>query len=475
MDLDPTYGLLTLAVIVNGGQSRRVAPLSKKHSHNVHSEREVLESINYMGKLPGGLTSLVKHNGDQNTLEERHAKTLEHMNKIIHRLAERTFSNFEFVFSLLFLSIINAVGWYFIFYPNTDIGLAQLIERGAGIRDLTEHFVSNVSPLTLGFAGAYFFLMQMLLRRYLSNDLYPSAFLQSAVRLLVVFILSLLLSVLFGIQDTVWMATGGAVAFFAGIFPAKGFTVAATFVNKLLRKPGLFPASLEKCPLSVLTGIDYWTEARLLEENLENIQGMATVEIHQLVMGTYYPTERIVNWIDEAILHLHSGKLLRGLQSIGINSASKLLNAAGYQPEDFLGPKGNRKEPRPDTECVRWIVKAVEANPQEAKGDATPAPKLTPEIVYEICKSISPERNIKYIQNFYRSVYRDARADSPTEQVIPGESTMRPPNPPALFPNGLAPMPSLAELKPPVRHTRRKSQGLVATTQRSPNAPTGRR
>src|SRR5205085_604928 len=66
---------------------------------------------------------------------------------------------------------------------------------GGGIIEVGQHIITHITPLTLGFVGAYFYVLQMLVRRYLADDLYPAAFLQGAQRMVVVFILSLALNV----------------------------------------------------------------------------------------------------------------------------------------------------------------------------------------------------------------------------------------------------------------------------------------
>jgi len=92
---------------------------------------------------------------------------------IIRRLAQRAFNNQEYALSLTLLTVLLGLGWYFVFYPHTTTGLASLIGSGGGVDQITSYLASP-SPLTFGFAGAYFWSFQMLLRRYVSNDLCPS-------------------------------------------------------------------------------------------------------------------------------------------------------------------------------------------------------------------------------------------------------------------------------------------------------------
>ncbi|MBI1876666.1 MAG: hypothetical protein HYR94_00195, partial [Chloroflexi bacterium] len=269
---------------------------------------------------------------------------------VIDLLANQAFSNFEYLLSLLLLSLLNAIGWYYVFYPQTNLGLTRLIEEGQGIRELSEYMVGNLTPLTLGFVGAYFFSMQMLVRRYLAGDLYPSVFLQAAQRILLVFILSLALNVLAPVvatpisqvtntstptptvatsddqptsasiptvtaperEDTLsqtltlWETAKPNVksfvyifitliAFFAGIFPRWGLRFVASQINRRYHID--VPENIEDVALTKLDGVSIWVEERLIEENVENIESMATAQIEQLVIGTHFSVTQIVDWV----------------------------------------------------------------------------------------------------------------------------------------------------------------------------------
>jgi hypothetical protein len=261
--------------------------------------------------------------------------------EIVDLLAKRTFSEFEYLISLIFLTLLLTVGWYYIFYPRTSIGLTNLIERGSGVRQQIGLITDNLTPLTIGFAGAYFFLMQMLVRRYLSNDLYPTAFLQATLRLLIVYILSLALTILplpfdgvgnsfdknISLPDVVALIA----AFLAGIFPTSGLQMIITTFNRWNHRI-VFPPTLVPEPLTKLPGVTIWIEARLFEENIESIQAMATAPIEQLIVATHFPAAQIVDWIDQSILYLHAGhdgEWFPQLRAVGIRGASDLLDAAG--------------------------------------------------------------------------------------------------------------------------------------------------
>jgi hypothetical protein len=89
--------------------------------------------------------------------------------------------------------------------------------------------------------------------------------------------------------------------------------------------------------LSDLDGLTVWHEARLEEEDIENIPNMATAEIVDLMLSTRFPPDRIIDWVDQAILFTHLGPDPEGvkegekpknlLRVQGIRTATSLIEA----------------------------------------------------------------------------------------------------------------------------------------------------
>jgi len=342
--LDPYGGLLRRVL---GGSSSRYERKVKEYLVNGSpraSDRPASRS-SIKTKANPGQAGLVDPEGSSSDKPHRNEESKDQSeNELIELLAARTFSSFEYLISLIFLSLLIAAGWYYVFYPQTSIGLTNLIEHGAGVRQLTGFITANLTPLTMGFAGAYFFLMQMLVRRYLSDDLYPSAFLQAVQRLLLVFMLSLALTILtirspndlFAGEIHLWEGLVITIAFLIGIYPTSGLQLIITLVNRKLKRT-FFPPTLVPEPITKLSGVTIWIEARLLEENIESIEAMATAPIEQLVVGTHFPPAQIVDWIDQAILYLHSGhngEWFSQLRAVGVRGASDLLDVTGLNLAD---------------------------------------------------------------------------------------------------------------------------------------------
>ena len=94
----------------------------------------------------------------------------------------------------------------------------------------------------------------------------------------------------------------------------------------------------ERDPLTNLEGIDLYDRARLLDEGVTNVEGLAHYDLIELMLQTRIPAPRLVDWIDQGILYLHFGwsadegvtsrtESLRRLRAYGIRTATDLEQA----------------------------------------------------------------------------------------------------------------------------------------------------
>jgi hypothetical protein len=332
-------------------------------------------------------------------------------------VADHAFSDLEYVLAATLLSVALGTGWYFVLYPRTSIGLSLLLLQNTGIIGFMYYLARNLTPITAGFLGAYLWSAFMLLRRYYYGDLYPTAYLAALERTIRVFILTLVLAVLAsflttepgaglpGASSQVDSAMNAGIiglAFFIGIFPQVGLTVLKDIVNRFAQSH--FPSLVEQTPLTELDGLNYFVEARLLEENVENVQGMATARIDTLIVDTYFPAERIVDWIDQAVLYMHcgrNGEWFPLLRSAGIRTATDLLDALGYEPQEssptFPVPLDHETGRR-----VRHLVEAIrDAQTTNDKSPDTPEGLLhsdTRKFWEEIASLFGLTREIKALE-----------------------------------------------------------------------------
>jgi hypothetical protein len=214
------------------------------------------------------------------------------------------------------------LGWTFVVYPET---LYDGSFTPSGFEPANLPAIPR-ETFAFAFLGAYFYILQMLVRRYFQNDLKATAYLNATMRIVIVILLVWVIDPL--LADSVSQAGRSAIAFVIGVFPTVGWQVLQQF---LIRKPiGLVVDSLEpKHKLGDLDGLNIWYESRLLEVGVEDMQNLATTDIVDLLLNTRIPLDRIVDWIDQAFLYLRvedelSRSLLRGY---GIRTATDLEDA----------------------------------------------------------------------------------------------------------------------------------------------------
>ena len=234
---------------------------------------------------------------------------------------------------VLVATIVITLGWLLTML-NPDVGL---ITDRAGIVQL---FQPDPSTIVFGFLGAYFFALMTIQRGYARGDLRPKTYTQITVRIFIAVIFAWVLELLPGADDAGYLLL---LAFAAGIVPE----TALVWIRENLRgEPGREFGRMiaERDPLTNLEGIDLYDRARLLDEGISNVEGLAHHDLIQLLLQTRIPAPRLVDWTDQAILYLHVGdagdpgtdnavahitrqETLRCLKAFGIRTATDLEQA----------------------------------------------------------------------------------------------------------------------------------------------------
>ncbi len=159
-------------------------------------------------------------------------------------------------------------------------------------------------PAAFAFLGAYFFSLQMLIKRFTRRDLGPNAYNAVSMRIILATLGVWVAAQWFDLADKVPTGHGTVfiLSFAVGAFPLIIWQLVA---NVLKRLPGAFLAlpNLEGTkPLSRIDGLSVWHEARLDEEDIENIPNLATADIVELMLNTKIAPNRIIDWVDQAML-----------------------------------------------------------------------------------------------------------------------------------------------------------------------------
>jgi len=241
----------------------------------------------------------------------------------------------ETAIPVVLATVLIAIGWVIALPPTgrwEDISSAFW----------STAFGLNEGPIIYAFLGAYFFALQMLFRRYVRDDLRQSAYLAVSLRIVLAIIGT-------WVAVKAIAATGRkvpdnaksllVVGFVIGVFPRIAWQFiqgAWKFLMKKLHLSAVLPSMESGLPVSDLDGLTVWHEARLEEEDIENIPNMATTEIVDLMLRTRFPPDRIIDWVDQAILFTHLGPDQEGekkgqrkdlLRLYGIRTATSLIQA----------------------------------------------------------------------------------------------------------------------------------------------------
>jgi len=196
-------------------------------------------------------------------------------------------------------------------------------------------------------------------------------------------------------QDNVTVDTTLLVLGFAiGVFPRVAWQV----VQAVLKRVGAFalPSLRTQLPLSDLDGLTVWHEARLEEEDVENIPNMATADLIDLMINTRFPPDHIIDWIDQAILYTHIGPeqhhtgFLR--QTNNVLGWRGILRVHGIRNASSLVEIYNRSELHKDQEAFERILSGEALEKIQPKDSRQP--------VRSLVDAMGTNPNLKLIQTW---------------------------------------------------------------------------
>jgi hypothetical protein len=240
-------------------------------------------------------------------------------------------------FPVALFTLLIAIGWL-ITLPLFHLGPSS---ESVYVRA----FEPTATPVTLAFLGAYFFTLQMLFRRYVREDLEGTAYVAGSIRIVLATIGIWILTALGPNAFPGGEASGQKsllswenqlllMGFVFGVFPR----VIWQIVQSVFERVASFalPSMLSQLPASDLDGLTVWHEARLEEEDIENIPNMANADLVELLLNTRLAPEQIIDWADQAILYTQlgpqgkqqDGNARQKLRMHGIRTATSLLWAS---------------------------------------------------------------------------------------------------------------------------------------------------
>jgi hypothetical protein len=240
----------------------------------------------------------------------------------------------EGFFPVLLATVLLCVGWAMVVQPE----LYRNIDLLGGL-PFSGQPKLPIEALEYGFIGAYWFILQDVIRRYFRDDLKTAAYVSASARIILVVIVVTMVS----LASTSASTQLNILAFFIGIFPQIGIQILKAGVNKIFK--GVVPSLDSKYPLSDLDGLTIWDQARLFEEGIEDLHGLVTANLVDVILRTRIPVDRLVDWLDQALLYLHVSaesdgrKPRQALRALGIRTATDLERAWTSTDKDAAAVK----------------------------------------------------------------------------------------------------------------------------------------
>jgi hypothetical protein len=156
---------------------------------------------------------------------------------------------------VLVATLLIGVGWTLVVQPEF-LRTFDFVSRLSGEPQVP------YKALQYGFLGAYWFILQDLIRRYFRDDLKTGAYISAAARIVIVALIVTAVGLIPFLSDRPEQQQ--IFAFFVGIFPQIGLQALKAALTKLFG--GVVPTVKTEYPLSDLDGLSIWDQARLLEE-----------------------------------------------------------------------------------------------------------------------------------------------------------------------------------------------------------------
>jgi hypothetical protein len=289
----------------------------------------------------------------------------------------------------------------------------------------------KISPSGYAFLGAYFFSLQMIVRRFIRRDLGPNAYVNASMRTILAVIAAWILIAVYPWQNVSKLSsaistsqstaldrpnTSGldgpmgeietplkqdpampdtqnesireadrpaspddisrtliAMAFVVGVFPYVIWQVIGKAIAWGSTRITFIPDFNRGQSLSQLEGLTIWHESRLEEEDIENVENMVNADIPDLMLQTKLPSDRLIDWVDEAIflkyVRAHTNgqytssdaDLRTELANYGITTATNLISLCKNGIESTNEKKSIGDIFSADSKVVNRILSIAEA------------------------------------------------------------------------------------------------------------------
>ena len=252
-----------------------------------------------------------------------------------------------------FQEVLFYLSTAFIFMSTSAIGMVLLIgHANPGTPDKFRFMLSGIQTvpvdalqkqnyeletgavIAFAFLGAYIWSIQYLIRRIANFDLSPMSFLRVTGQVILACATATVLRHTLPISriPSGWQQTVLLAAFIVGFFPNAGLDY---LIQKLpqLRVKRLdpdAPKAFRAMPVDMIDGIDSQVSFRLAEQEIVDIENLATQNPILLCTETPYSLLQVIDWIAQAQLVLEVGpKAYCRLRDLGLRTVFALENIQG--------------------------------------------------------------------------------------------------------------------------------------------------
>lgn len=227
------------------------------------------------------------------------------------------------------------------------IVLTLVFEIAAGVadgRELTSPLagfpLSFLAPLTLDaflFAslGAFVSVMWRMINRINANALSARFMFTASLRSAIAMVIGLTAGKvnLFGVKEQ--PALQGTLFFLIGLFTDWALSMLRARARTVFNQPN---DPCDRLPLCFVDGLDDGVIDILDELGIWDVQHLATCEPGELTVRTLYPFNRVIDWIDQAILISYFRHDIVAARKVGVSGAIDLAQLYSYTLE---APEGS--------------------------------------------------------------------------------------------------------------------------------------
>ena len=233
-----------------------------------------------------------------------------------------------------------------------------------------------------------------------SNGVTGKFLFNSAIRSAIAMIFGYAIGV-FGLFAAATNAKTGLFLYFAvGVFPSWAFDAFRRRAKELFQQK---ETGCDVLPLCLVDGVEDGIIDRLAEVGVWDIQHLASADAPDLVMRTVFPLQRVLDWIDQAVLIKYVKNDISAFRRQGMRSAIELLaiygDATGRMETDpERVKKGNLEDPKIRKERAEKILDVLSQKTSFSKDS-----------LYAIGRSLFEDAPLQRIWGYWQHVVPKAK------------------------------------------------------------------